>query len=699
MAGARSAWLVLAALLLVTLVAYQPAWRGAPVWDDDAHLTRADLRSVEGLRRIWFEPGATQQYYPLLHSTFWLARRAWGGQVLGYHLLSICLHALSAFLFWLALRRLAVPWPWLAAFLFALHPVHVESVAWMSELKNTLSGALFMGSALAYLRFDATRRRTAYVAAFGLFVLALLSKTVTATFPALALVVIWWKRGRLDARRDLLPLAPFALAGAVSAAVTIWAEHTLIGARGAEFDLTGTGRVLVAGRAMWFYLGKLVWPANLTFIYPRWSVDAGTWWQYLPPAGIAVLAAGLWRWRGRSRAPLAALLFFGIALAPALGFIDVYPFRYSYVADHFQYLASLAVIALGAGGLARALARRGRTGVRVQAAVALALLGPLMFLTRAQSADYADPVTLYRATIARDPGSWMAHNNLAVLRLPGYVDEAMAHLDAALSANPAYPEAHNNRGLALQLKGRFAEAVAAHAEAVRLEPGFAEAHNNRGTALQKLGRLDEAAAAYAEALRLRPGNLQGLVNLGSVRMEQGRLDETIDLYRRALRVDPALADVRFDLAAALVRAGRIEAALAEYEVLSSADAGSADAHAGFGAMLMAHGYPAEAIRPFGVVAVLRPDSPKAHQDLGHALYRAGAFDRAERAYAAAVARAPDSGEAQNNLGAALERLGRYEEAAAHYGTAVRLLPESADARANLARAAGLAAQRRRPAPR
>jgi tetratricopeptide (TPR) repeat protein len=637
--------------MAVTLAAYQPAWRGGLLWDDEAHITRPALRPVEGLARIWAEPGATQQYYPLLHSAFWALHRLFGDDTLPYHLLNIGLHALNAWLFGLILRRLGVPWAWLAAFLFALHPVHAESVAWITEMKNTLSGMFFLLAALAYLRFDERRRSPAWLTAFALFVFALLSKSVTATLPAALLVVCWWRRGRIDTRRDVVPLLPFFGAGAAIGAVTVWAERTLIGARGAEFELSVGDRVLVAGRAVWFYLGKLAWPADLMFIYPRWTIDASAWRQYVPPLAAAALFVAFWRIRRWSRAPLAALLFFVIALGPALGFVNVYPFRFSFVADHFQYLASLGVIAFASGGLGWLAARRSPMKTWPPLLAALLIVVSLGALTRNQSRDYADAETLYRATIARDPQSWMAHNNLAVLMLDANPGEALAHLGAALRANPAYPEAHNNRGLALQLLERFEEAAEAHAEALRLEPTFAEAHNNRGTALQKLNRLDEAAAEYREALRLRPASLQARVNLANTLLEIGANAEAVEHYRAALGIDPALADVHFALGVALERLGRSAEAAAEFEATLRLDSSAADA-------------------------------PLA---LGNLRYKAGDFAGAASAYGEAASRDPGSAEARNNYGAALERLGRMDEAAAQYAEAVRLAPDSGSAKANLDR--------------
>ena len=256
-AGRRRGIAVLLALVAVTLAAYYPAWHGGLLWDDQQHLTAPALQSLDGLRRIWLEPGATQQYYPLVHSAFWLQHRLWRDSTLGYHLVSILLHAVSAFFVGLVLRRLAIPGAWLAAAVFALHPVHVESVAWITELKNTLSGVFCLGAVLAWLRFDESRRTAPYAALVALFVLALLSKTVTAMLPVVLLVVVWWRRGAIDLRRDLLPLVPLVGLGAAAGMMTAWMERTqIIGGSASEFNFTFVERCLIAGRAAWFYLAQ-----------------------------------------------------------------------------------------------------------------------------------------------------------------------------------------------------------------------------------------------------------------------------------------------------------------------------------------------------------------------------------------------------------------------------------------------------------
>ena len=465
-------WLCAVALCAAVLSAYHPAWHGGMLWDDDAHLTREGLRSLSGLRAIWLDVGATQQYYPLVHSAFWVFFQLWGLNPLGYHLATIALHVVSALLVIAVLRRLRVPGAALAGFVFALHPVQVESVAWMTELKNTLSTALVLGAAVAYLDFDQLRRRSAYLGSLALFILALLSKTVTAVLPPALLVIFWWQRGRIEWRRDVRPLLPFLAAGIAFGLLTAWFERSVLRAQGAEFDLSIAQRVLLAGRAIWFYLWSLVWPVNLSFIYPRWRIDPSVASQWLFPAAVVLAIAALWWYRRRSRAPLAVALLFCGLLFPALGFANLYPFRYALVADHFAYLASIPVIA-GACAWLTLTARRVRYGEMVLIAVVALPMGAASWV---YAHDYRDADTLYRATLARNPECWLCYNNLASTRLHGTADdlnEAVGYLQEALRLDPLSAEVHNNMGGALQRLGRLDEALAEHTEAARLNPALA----------------------------------------------------------------------------------------------------------------------------------------------------------------------------------------------------------------------------------
>jgi len=542
-------------LLASVLVAYAPALTGDLLWDDDAHLTSAALQGWDGLRRIWFELGATQQYYPVLHSAFWLEHRLWGESVLGYHLVTVTLHAVAACLVVLTCQRLAIKGAWLAGFLFALHPVTVESVAWISEQKNTLSLVFYLLAALAWLRFDERRSARDYAVALTLFALALATKTVTATLPAVLLVIAWWRRGAVSWRRDIAPLLPWFVLAVTAGLATAWVERHLIGAEGAEFDLNAWQRVLLAARVVWHYLATLFWPATLVFTYPRWTIDPRAASAYLYPTVIAALATALWLARRWSRAPLAAFLIFAGSLVPVMGFLNVYPFRYSFVADHFQYHASIALIVLAAAGIASALERASTPARRRGGAGAVMLLiAGLGLLTWRQASTYRDTETLYRATLARNPDSWMAHHNLGRIlsRTPGGLTEAIVRYQEVLRLKPTHARAHYSLGVALQRAGRPSEAAPHFEAALRLEPGnfmlVANAHYLLGEILMQVpGRLDEAIAHLEAAITSKPMIAESHNRLGEALLAADRVDAARREFTEALRLQPDYAAARANL--------------------------------------------------------------------------------------------------------------------------------------------------------
>jgi protein O-mannosyl-transferase len=556
-------------LAAATFLAYWPAWNGRPVWDDDAHMTKPELRSAAGLIRIWMQPGAAQQYYPLVHTVFWVEHRVFGDATPGYHALNIVLHVFSALLLVLILRKLGIPGKaaWLAGGIFALHPVMVESVAWITELKNTLSGVFFLSAALAYLTFDHKREKKQYIIALMLFFFGLLSKSVIVTLPVALLVVFWWKQGKIAWKRDVVPLLPFFAIGIVSGLFTVWMERRYAGAVGSEFNLAFIDRCLIAGRAVWFYLYKLLWPANLIFIYPRWHIDAAAAWQYLFPAAFLVAAALFWQMRHRSRTPLTVLVYFTATLFPALGFFNIYPFRYSFVADHFQYLASIGPITAAAAcivqgtGLLRERLRRPLLPL-----LCCALLSILFLLSWRQSGMYSDAETLYRTTITRNDNCWMAHNNLGLpLAKMGQTDEAMAHYRKALELNPNYAEAHNNLGLLLAIMGRTDEAMAHFRKALELSPDYADAHYNTGILLSDMGRPGEAINHYLKTLEINPDYDEAHYNLGHLLAEMGRSDDAMAHYKQVLEINPCHANAHNNLGILLVQAGRTDEAIAHFQ--------------------------------------------------------------------------------------------------------------------------------------
>jgi tetratricopeptide (TPR) repeat protein len=597
------------------------------VWDDQAHVTRRELQPLAGLARIWYDLRATQQYYPVLHSAFWFEHRLWGDATLGYHLVNVALHVAAACLLVAILRRLRVPGAALAGVIFVVHPVCVESVAWISEQKNTLSLVFYLLSAAVYLRGEdergppATGRGSAtgsYFLSFGLFILALLTKSVTATLPAALLVVLWWRNGRLSWRRDVARLLPWFAVAVASGLFTAWVERAYNGAVGADYALTPVERLLLSGRVIWFYLGKLVWPARLIFIYPHWDVrsSAPAWSGYLA-AALAVTAA-LWWLRRRRRGPLAVWLFFVGSLFPALGFFDVYPFIYSYVADHFQYLPSVGIIAGASAGAALLLARSS-PGVRAAGWAAVAgLVAVFMVLSRAQSRNYVDRTTLFVRTIELNPDCFLAYNNVGIdLEHSGHPHEAEAEYLRAIAIKPDLPEAHYNLGhLYYGLAGRLDDAVAQFSEAIRLKPDYPEAHDNLGNCFaRESGQTDEAIAQYREALRLRPDYPEAHGNLGTMLDREGRTQEAIDQFRESIRLWPDNAQAHLNLAGALMKdPGRIGEAVSEFEEAVRLRPEAAEIRVRLAiALLKAQGRTGEAVAQLQEALRLRPDLDSARQ--------------------------------------------------------------------------------------
>lgn len=682
-------WALWLGLCALTIVAYAPSWHGQPLWDDNGHLTRPDLRSFLGLWRIWFDPRATQQYYPVVHSAFWLFHRLWGDHTLGYHLVNVVLHSTSACLFAVLLRRFSIPGATAAAVVFALHPVHAESVAWMSELKNVMSGVWYLAAALLYVQFDRDRHKLYYWLAFWSFVLALLSKSVTATLPAALLVVLWWRRGTLSMKGDVVPLLPFLAIGVMSGLFTAWVERNLIGAVGPEYALPFIERILIAGRVVWFYLWTLVWPVNLAFIYPRWAPMASTWWAYLFPVAAAAVVGACWWIRSRTRAPLAAALLFVGTLFPALGFIDVYPFRYSFVANHFQYLATLPIIAIACAWVWQLIGASPQAARRQTAAVAIiaAVLGGRTWQV---SHAFVDSDTLYRETIAVNPACWMCHNNLAVPRLfgsAGQVAEAESHLRQAIRLNPQSAEAHNNLGNALQRQGRLDEALRSHEQALRLDPVDPDIHYDTGLTYQVAGQLDVAAARYTEALRLQPLMAKAHHNLGLVRQQQGALDAAISHFRDAIRLAPEVGQFRESLDLALrAEGGNAAAHPASRDALRWAPGLPTNLAMAARAAIDA-GRHEEAVSYFRAALKLDPTSIEAQTDLAAGLAAAGDLTEAADVARAVIRQEPASSRARNILGYVLLLADKPAAAMAELSEAVRLEPSDAGAHHRLGLAA------------
>jgi tetratricopeptide (TPR) repeat protein len=563
------AWLFGLLLAVVTIFMYQPAWHGGFIWDDDDYVTNNELLTApDGLRRIWFSLDSPSQYFPLVYSTFRIEHALWGLNPTGYHWVNLLLHVANALLVWRLLARLRVPGAWLAGAIFALHPVQVESVAWITERKNVLMGFFFLQTLFAWIAFVDERTKRPwrfYGLALILYVLALSAKTTACTLPAALLLILWLQKKAINKRR-LSQVVPFLILGIGMGLLAVWWERYHQGTRGVLFALGPIERLLIASRAVSFYLSKLIWPSNLTFIYPKWNISPAHPLDYVwLLAGIALCAVIYFTRRYVGRGVEVAAAFFVATLSPVLGFIMLYTFRYTFVADHYQYLASIGPIALASAGVAT-LADTFKRSRALILSVAVCLIVILAVLTRRQAAMYSDIEALWRTTLARNPGCWMAHNNLGiVLFQKADTDDAIAHYRTTLEMQPDFWDAEYNLGIALLSKGQVDEAIAHCSNAVRTAPNDPDALVALGNALLQKERIDDAIVYYQKALSLRPDYFLAHHSLGHAFLEKGQIDAAISHCRAALLIQPENADAHTNLAIALDEKGQTAEAVQNYE--------------------------------------------------------------------------------------------------------------------------------------
>ncbi len=547
-------WLFGAALVASVILAYQPVWHAGFIWDDDVYVTGNPLlKASDGLRRIWFSLDSPSQYFPLVYTTFYFEHALWGLDAAGFHWVNIVLHAVNALLLWRLLAKLKIPGAWIGAAIFALHPVQVESVAWITERKNVLMGLWFLLSLLAWVGFldrEKSERWRFYAAAVMFYALALAAKTTACTLPAALLLILWLKRLPIGWRRAV-QIAPFVALGAGMGLVTVWWERYHQGTRGAMFSVGLVERVLIACRAVWFYAGKLVWPSNLTFSYPHWTVSASNPAAYLWPLAVAAAVAAIWiARRATSRNIGAAALFFVATLSPVLGFIMLYTFRYTFVADHYQYMACIGPAALAGASLTK-FGRGGRP--RALGPAGLACVGLILMtlgvLTWRQARIYRSDEALWRDTLTKNPRCWLGCNNLGNdLLEKGDVDGAMAQFRTALKLEPGLAENHANIGNALYQQGQLDAAIQEYEKALALEPGLAEVHFNLANALRQNGRLGDAIAHYKQALEFKPAYAEAHSNLGYALFQTGDLPNAIDHWQKSVELQPDNAGALNNLA-------------------------------------------------------------------------------------------------------------------------------------------------------
>jgi len=605
--------LAVAALFALTVITYWPVLRYGFIWDDDDHFTENPaMTHPRGLAKIWSDLSISR-YYPLTLTDFWLQRRLWGLNPLPYHAVNIILHATNAALVFVLLRRLKICGAWVAAAAWAVHPVNVESVAWVTELKNTQSSLFFFVSLLCHLKFEREGNRKWYVLALVSFAAAALSKPATVVLPLVLLLLAWWQRGRLH-KTDWLRTTPFFALSIGMSLLTVAEQHGQILRSPQDWSLTPTERLIVASKALWFYGAKVLCPLNLSFIYSRWETNADSLGALIPLFGIGGVAAVLWRFRRRHWAHAASfgLGYYAVALLPVLGFFDIYFFRYSFVADHFQYLASLGVVALVVAGGATLLQRR-----TMQRVVAFVSISGLSTLSWNHSQVFQNNERLWQDTVAKTPGAFVAYCNLGVIANgKKQYAESERYFREALRLKPGFLEAQSNLGLTLTEQHRYEEAEQALQESLRIKPDYSKALYCLGHLYYKMKRPVDSEQYFHRAILAEPNMVEAYSDLGTLLLEQNRRDEAMQCYRFALTLRPDFAIAASNLAKILADAGQLNEAIPLYEQAVKADSELSELHYNLALAYRKAGRFNDAIQQFRTAIELKPSLADGYLELG-----------------------------------------------------------------------------------
>ena len=548
------------ALLAITLLAYLPVASAGFVWNDDDLTAILALIQQQGLSAVWFSSEAFN-YWPMTWSSYWIEHQLLGNDPAtglpdpaSYHVVNVLLHAAASLLLWRVLLRLEIPGAWLAAAVFAVHPVNVESVAWITQRKNVLAMVFYLLALCQFLEFERSNRPLRLVAAVAAFLLAMLSKGAVVALPLVLLLLAWWRRGRVT-RKDLLCSIPFLVVAVVMSGVEIWFQQVKAIGEETIRDAGLTERVMATGPVAWFYLQKALLPIELSFVYPLWQFDTSQVSQWLPlAAGLTVLGTLIWATRkGLDRGPLAAVLYTLFCLGPVLGLVDIYYFRYSLVADHYQYVAMPGLIVLVVAAAAR-FARRHNID-RVSLSVAsLGLVAVLGGLTWQQVGIYQTPQQLWRDTLARNPGCWLAHNQLANLVSSSQkVDDARQHYLEALrlierqfgAGHVETARVHNNLGMLLGQSARVGSDPAMMLQAIthletacRIDPDRSEYIESLAGVLKEQGQFERAIVRLRDFASRHPDAAGAWIVLADCLVDVGRGAEADEARRRSRQADP-----------------------------------------------------------------------------------------------------------------------------------------------------------------
>lgn len=543
-------------ILIFVLLAYLPAMQSGFVWDDDFHfIDNPYMTKSDGIKLIWSTPRA--MYYPLTSTTWWFLRQIFNLNPLPYHLINILLHAANAILIFFILNYLGISGAWFAAVLFGIHPVNVESVAWVTELKNTQSGFFYFLAILLFLKYFVvkkqkfTKKNTAnssllYISSALFFIMAILSKTSTVMLPFVLLFLIWIKFKKLTFN-VILSTIPFFVFSALASLWTIWEQKIHSGAEGVEWSLNIIEKLIISGKIIFFYIGKLIWPYPLMFIYPKWNINSHLITSYIPLLLLIIVLILTYIFRNKwAKSFFSALLYFIISLFPVLGFFNIYFMRYSYVADHFQYLGCISIICLFSVGFMKIIKIKNYKFYFGQTVACIVLI-ILSYLTFNQCKIYNNIETLWLDTIAKNPQAWMAYTNLAnFYRDNGKREEAIILYNKVIEKKPDYAEAYYNLGVLYYKIGKIEDALFYYKKSIEIKPTY-KVYNNLGIIYKEKNDISAAIDSFLVAIEIEP-NEAAYNNLATIYKSSGNVIKAVYCYKKALEINCKNADIHNNLA-------------------------------------------------------------------------------------------------------------------------------------------------------
>jgi len=723
-ASVREKLLVPMALMAMVLIAYSPAFFAGFVWDDVIFSEAEAVLEWSGLARLWFEPSHMTReahYWPLVYSTFWLEHKLWGLNPAGYHVVNVALHGVNTVLLWRILDRLEVPGAWLAAALFAVHPMQAEAVTWVMGRKDVLSTLFYLTAAGCWLSCRERPRIGIQALMLLLFAAGMLTKSMVVTLPVALLLCVWWKHGRIS-MTDVGQAAPLFVVGFGIAVIDL--IHYSAQTEGFDLGYSWIERLLIASRVLWFYSFKLFWPHPLPVMYELWDSGIGNPLNWLCLSGALAVVGALWLLRKRiGRGPLAGMLFFAITLSPVLGLNDNVFMEISFVADRYQYLASVGVKAVVAGGLTqllragvhfsveRGLGRAGHPRILFAARLAMAL--PLVVcagLAMRHATVFRDEVSLFGHVVSINPAGRGAYYSLGrALAVEGREEEGLEAMHRALDVNPDFEKTHGgigwillklqrheeaeehlrmavainpvdrdallNLAQSLRFQERFEEALHWYNAIIDLDDSDPRVHIGRAKALGRLERHGEALDGFERALAMELDpemEVQAHGGIGWILMSLKREQEAEMHLRRAVELKPSDQDAVLNLAASLRAQGRHEEALLRYDDAIDLDGDSSLAHIGKAMVLSELERNVDALDNFERALELDPGNEVVHGNIGWILLTLHRHEEAEEHLHRAVEANPADKEALQNLAESLRFQGRFEEALLRYEAVIEL---------------------------